>query len=87
MFIHSCTVSMDFLFFPNIAGHSLELALFTYGLISIFSFRPHNHRPGGLSDAQAEGPELIHVSQGDVYSSEITRKVSSRRLFFTYCNF
>lgn len=31
-------------------------------------------RPGGLSDAQAEGPGLIHVSQGDVYSAEITRQ-------------
>jgi len=31
-------------------------------------------RPGGLSDASAEGPELIHVSQGDVYSAEITRQ-------------
>lgn len=30
-------------------------------------------RPGGLSDAQGEGPGLIHVSQGDVYSAEITR--------------
>lgn len=31
-------------------------------------------RPGGLSDAQAEGPKNIHVSQGDVYSAEITRE-------------
>ena len=31
-------------------------------------------RPGGLSDAKAEGPGLIHVSQGDVYSAEITRQ-------------
>ena len=31
-------------------------------------------RPGGLSDASAEGPGLIHVSQGDVYSAEITRQ-------------
>lgn len=31
-------------------------------------------RPGGLSDAPAEGPSKIHVSQGDVYSAEITRE-------------
>ena len=31
-------------------------------------------RPGGLSDAQGEGSGLIHVSQGDVYSAEITRQ-------------
>lgn len=31
-------------------------------------------RPGGLSDAQSEGPKVIHVSQGDVYSAEITRQ-------------
>eukprot|EP00559_Dactyliosolen_fragilissimus_P000906 CAMPEP_0184855722 /NCGR_PEP_ID=MMETSP0580-20130426/865_1 /TAXON_ID=1118495 /ORGANISM="Dactyliosolen fragilissimus" /LENGTH=399 /DNA_ID=CAMNT_0027350297 /DNA_START=38 /DNA_END=1237 /DNA_ORIENTATION=- len=31
-------------------------------------------RPGGLSDSPAEGPGEIHVSQGDVYSAEITRE-------------
>ncbi len=31
-------------------------------------------RPGGLSDTKGEGPGLIHVSQGDVYSAEITRE-------------
>jgi len=31
-------------------------------------------RPGGLSDASSEGPGAIHVSQGDVYSAEITRQ-------------
>jgi uncharacterized protein YbjT (DUF2867 family) len=31
-------------------------------------------RPGGLSDAAAEGPAKIHVSQGDVYSAEINRE-------------
>lgn len=31
-------------------------------------------RPGGLSDSKAEGPGLVHISQGDVYSSEITRQ-------------
>mmetsp|Transcript_17151 Transcript_17151/g.32475 ORF Transcript_17151/g.32475 Transcript_17151/m.32475 type:complete len:363 (+) Transcript_17151:104-1192(+) len=30
-------------------------------------------RPGGLSDAPAEGPSKIHVSQGDIYSAEINR--------------
>ena len=30
-------------------------------------------RPGGLSDAEADGPSQIHVSQGDYYSAEISR--------------
>jgi len=31
-------------------------------------------RPGGLSDGEADGPSQIHVSQGDYYSAEISRK-------------
>ena len=31
-------------------------------------------RPGGLSDKPSVGPENIHLSQGDVYSSEIPRE-------------
>jgi uncharacterized protein YbjT (DUF2867 family) len=30
-------------------------------------------RPGGLSDGPAVGPSKLHVSQGDVYSAEISR--------------
>ena len=31
-------------------------------------------RPGGLSDSPALGPSRIHVSQGDVFTAEITRE-------------
>jgi hypothetical protein len=31
-------------------------------------------RPGGLADKPSAGPAKLHVSQGDVYSSEITRE-------------
>jgi hypothetical protein len=31
-------------------------------------------RPGGLNDKPSAGPEKIHVSQGDIYSSEISRE-------------
>lgn len=31
-------------------------------------------RPGGLSDAPAVGPTKLHVSQGDIYSAEISRE-------------
>jgi len=31
-------------------------------------------RPGGLSDAPAEGPTKLHLSQGDIYSAEIFRE-------------
>ena len=31
-------------------------------------------RPGGLSDKPSKGSAVVHVSQGDVYSSEVTRE-------------
>jgi hypothetical protein len=31
-------------------------------------------RPGGLSDKPSVGPNKVHVSQGDVYSSEVSRE-------------
>lgn len=31
-------------------------------------------RPGGLTDKPSIGSELIHVSQGDVYSSDVPRE-------------
>jgi hypothetical protein len=31
-------------------------------------------RPGALSDKPSRGPEVIHISQGDVYTSEIPRE-------------
>jgi len=31
-------------------------------------------RPGGLGDKSSVGPSKVHVSQGDVYSSEVTRE-------------
>jgi NAD(P)H-binding len=31
-------------------------------------------RPGGLSDKPAVGPSQVHISQGDVYASEVSRQ-------------
>jgi hypothetical protein len=31
-------------------------------------------RPGALSDKPSRGPEVIHISQGDIYTSEIPRE-------------
>jgi hypothetical protein len=31
-------------------------------------------RPGGLGDKPSVGPRKLHLSQGDVYSSEVTRE-------------
>jgi hypothetical protein len=31
-------------------------------------------RPGGLNEKPSVGSKLVHVSQGDVYSSEVTRE-------------
>jgi hypothetical protein len=31
-------------------------------------------RPGALSDKPSRGPDVIHISQGDVYTSEIPRE-------------
>lgn len=31
-------------------------------------------RPGGLIDKPSIGPEQVHISQGDVYSSEVPRE-------------
>lgn len=35
-------------------------------------------RPGGLSDKPSGGPAKLHLSQGDVYSSEVTREDVAR---------
>jgi hypothetical protein len=35
-------------------------------------------RPGGLSDGKGGDPSILHVSQGDVYASEIAREDVSR---------
>ena len=31
-------------------------------------------RPGGLSDKPSRGPDILHVSQGDIYTSEVSRE-------------
>ena len=31
-------------------------------------------RPGALSDKPSRGPDVIHISQGDIYTSEIPRE-------------
>jgi hypothetical protein len=31
-------------------------------------------RPGALSDKPSRGPDVVHISQGDIYTSEIPRE-------------